>query len=205
MPAVGGLAGSQPASYTGAPGPGGGYRAPRRRRKAPIGLRLLTWLVLFLLLVGAAGLGVDHYKPQWLRDIHVLKSTAHLASRTRNNSYQGHHTHRPPQRQRRSSQTRSTGVGTATVKVAASNYSIVVSTFNFCWVEAQTPLNANPLIDQTLQPGQTASIPVTGGPVDRGAGIVGRADKSRGRRSDRVQAGRSRPNAVPFQVNFTSS
>lgn len=203
VPAVGGLAGSQMTSYTGAPGPGGGYRAPRRRRKAPIGLRLLTWLVLFLLLVGAAGLGVDHYKPQWLRDIHVLKSTAHLASPPAT-------THTKVTTPTTTPTTtpvvtaRSTGVGTTTVNVAASSYSIVVSTFNFCWVEAQTPLNANPLIDKTLQPGQTANIPVTGGPVNLELGSLAALIKVEV--DGQIVTGWSlRPNAVPFQVNFTSS
>jgi cytoskeleton protein RodZ len=202
VPAVGGLVGSQGAPYGGTPSAGGSYQPPRRRRKAPLGLRLLTWLVLFLLLVGAAGLGVDHYKPQWLRDIHVIKSTAHLASPPTTS----HTKVIPPTTQPTAPviTAQATGVGTTAVKVDASSYSIVVSTFNYCWVEAQTPLNANPLIDKTLQPGQTASIPVTGDPVTLELGSLAALIKVEV--NGQVVTGWSlRPNAVPFQVDFTSS
>ncbi len=203
VPAVGGPSG-QPGSPYGYPaGGGGGYPPPRRRRKAPLGLRLLTWLVLFLLIVGAAGLGVDHYKPQWLRDIHVLKSTGHSAS-TRPTSPTKVTKPTSPTVTIPIVTTRSAGVGTSDVKVGASSYSIVVSTFNFCWVEAQTPLNANPLIDRTLQPGQTATIPVTGGPVTLELGSLAAMIKVQV--NGQIVTGWSlRPDAVPIQVNFTSS
>lgn len=204
VPAVGGgQAGASGVPYWGGPASNGGYGPQRRRRKAPLGLRLLTWLVLFLLLVGAAGLGVDHYKPQWLQDIHVLKSNGHSASppatsHTRTTSSPTS-TLPPPK-----VTTSSAGVGTTDVKVGASSYSIVVSTFSYCWVEALNPLNANPLIDRTLQPGQTASIPVTGGSVTLELGSLA-ADIKVQVNGETVPGWSLKPNAVPFQVNFTSS
>lgn len=202
VPAVGGSAGAAAANW-GGPSGNGAYGAPRRRRKAPLGLRLLTWFVLLLLIVGAAGLGVDHYKPQWLRDIHVIKSTG------------GRSASPPPTAPKSVTSTTAApvtphistspgGVGTVDVKVGASSYSIVVSTFGKCWVLAQTPLNANALLDKTLLPGQTATIRVTGGPVTLELGSLDANIKVQV--GDQTVAGWFlRPNAVPFFVNFTSS
>jgi hypothetical protein len=204
VPAVGGSGWPSGAPYPGVPGFAGGYAHSRRRRKAPLGLRLFTWLVLLLLLVGAAGLGVDHYKPQWLRDIHVLRDTGRSAA-----SGPTSHTKVTPPSSTSTTlpavvTSRPAGIGTVDVKVGASSYSIFIVTFNSCWVEAQTPLNANPLINRTLQPGQTATIPVSGGPVRLQLGSLSALIK--------VQVGGQtvanwslRPNAVPFYVNFTSS
>ncbi len=75
VPAVGsGISGSDTGSVH-ADGPYGSYQAPRRKRKAPWLLRFMIWFVLFLVLVGVAGISINHYKPQWLRDIHVLASS----------------------------------------------------------------------------------------------------------------------------------
>ena len=203
VPAVGGVGGSPGSPYPGISAFAGGYAPSRRRRKAPLALRLFTWLVLFLLVVGAAGLGVDHYKPQWLRDIHVLRDTGRSApgpiSHTAVTSPPSTSTTLPP-----AVTSRPAGVGTVDVNVGASNYSIFVATFGSCWVEAQTPLGANPLINRTLQPGQTATIPVSGGQVTLQLGSLSALIKIQV--GGQTVAGWSlRPNAVPFYVNFTSS
>ena len=205
VPVVGGVgpAGGPGSPYWGGPSTNGGYAPQRRRRKAPLALRLLTWLVLLLVIVGGAGLGVDHYKPQWLRDIHVLRSTVSATPPTTTRTTVTRPTTPPTQAPKVT--TSSTSVGTANVKVGASSYSIVVSTFNYCWVYALTPLSANPLLNRTLQPGQTASIRVTGGsPVTVKLGALAAQIK--------VQVGGQtvtgwslHPDAVPFFVNFTSS
>jgi hypothetical protein len=187
----------------GGPGLAGGYVPPRRRRKAPLGLRLLTWFVLILLIAGGAGLGVDHYKPQWLRDIHVLRDNGHVTALGKTHTK----TTTPPTTSSTAPPvvtSQAAGVGIVNVKVGASNYSVVVSTFNWCWVKASTSLSANPLLNQTLQPGQTASIPVSGTPVTLELGSLAAliTVKIGGRT---VAAWSLKPNAVPFQVNFTSS
>jgi hypothetical protein len=184
-------------------GPGAGSASHRRRRKAPLGLRLLTWLVLVLLIVGAGGLSVDHYKPQWLRDIHVLKSNGTLASPS-----PAHHKKVTPPTTQPTTPTvvtsQPTGIGTVAVKVGASAYSIVVSTFNWCWVEAQNPLNANPLLNQTLQPGQTAQIHVDGGTVRLELGSLAALIKIE-IDGQVVTTWSLRPDAVPFWATFTST
>ena len=75
VPAVGGWTSGQANGAAQPGGPPNGHRAPRRRPKAPWALRFMMWFVLFLLLVGVAGISINHYKPQWLRDIHVLASS----------------------------------------------------------------------------------------------------------------------------------
>jgi hypothetical protein len=187
----------------GGPGLAGGYVPPRRRRKAPLGLRLLTWLVLILLIAGGAGLGVYPYKPQWLRDIHVLRDdgrvTASGKTHTKTTTAPTTSTTEPPV-----VTSQAAGVGIVNVKVGAANYSVVVSTFNWCWVKASTSLSANPLLNQTLQPGQTASIPVSGTPVTLELGSLAALIKVK-IGGQTVATWSLRPNAVPFQVNFTSS
>lgn len=200
VPAVGGSSGWGGSPY---PGFAGGYAPSRRRRKAPLALRLFTWLVLFLLVVGAAGLGVDHYKAQWLRDIHVLRDNGRSASRPTSHKK----VTSPPS----TSTTvhavvtsRPAGVGTVDVKVSTPNYSIFIATSGSCWVEARTALGANPLLNKTLLAGQTATIPVSGSPVALQFGSLSALIKVQV--GGQTVAGWSlKPDAVPFYINFTSS
>jgi hypothetical protein len=166
-------------------------------------LRLLTWFVLLLVAVGGAGLAADHYKPQWLRDIHVLKTKGGHSGPPRSTSRT---TLTPPTSAPKAPLvvTAPAGVGTTDVKVGAPSFSIVVSTSSYCWVEAQTPLNANPLIDRTLQPGQTASIPVTGGSVTLELGSLSALIRLQVD-GEFVTDWYLKPTAVPYRVNFASS
>jgi Helix-turn-helix domain len=141
-----------------------GRQAPpaRRRKKAPWPLRFFTWLALLLLLVGTAGLVVDKYKPQWLRDIHVLKLAASPPRSTRDSRSRSHlpsaktaPAHPGPVT------TTTTGFGSVDVKVAASTYTVVVTTSDLCWVKASTPLDVNPIVDKTLTAGQSVSVKMT--------------------------------------------
>ncbi len=96
------------------------------------------------------------------------------------------------------------GIGSATVKVGASDYDVVIATTNSCWVEAQTPGSVNPLINRTLTPGQTVTIPVTGGQVtvELGALAAGLTVEIGGKT---VTGWSLRPNAVPFVATFTNN
>jgi hypothetical protein len=204
VPVVGGRsAGPSPAGLIGYPS--SYYRHSRRRM--PWLLRFATWLLIFLILVGAAGLSVDHYKPQWLRAIHVLKGPPSKDS-------SGSHTTKPPVVVPPTTATTApavevtttkSGNGTASVTVDSPDYSIVISTFGACWIEAQTPLNVNPVINRTLLAGQSASIPVTGGrqiSVELGS-LAAEITIQVGGQT--VQGWSVKPNAVPYSVTFTSS
>jgi hypothetical protein len=200
VPAVSG--GGQPGGLY--PGNAGARYRHSRRRKAPLGLRLLTWLVLFLLIVGGAGLGVDNYKPQWLRDIHILKSAPRSAAPA--NSQKHHVTTRrttpttlvPPVT------TAQMGVGTATVKVSVANYTVVVTASNRCWVYASVPMSAKALFNETVVAGQTVSIPVTGGQLNLELGSVAATItiKIGGKI---IALWQLRPDSVPFTTTFTNT
>ena len=153
------------------------------------------------------GIAVNHYKPQWLRDIHVLKNTPVQAGTPGTTAS----TQSPPSSDTSSTQpaapvvtTSRIGIGTATVKVSQSNYTVVIATFNSCWVEAQVPGSVNPVINRTLEPGQTVSIPVTGGQlnVELGALAAGISVQIDGKT---VPGWILRPDAVPFVATFTNS
>jgi cytoskeletal protein RodZ len=178
----------------------------RRRRKAPWALRVLTWLVLLMVLAGAAGIAVDHYKQQWLRDIHVLKT----APQQSQGSHQGTAPTSttapttPPTIPATNVATKKTGIGTATVTVGASDYTVFIQTFGTVWVRAQTPLNVNPVLNRTLTPGQTASIPVSGGQLSVELGSIS-AEVKIEVGGQTVQGWSLRPDAVPFFITFKSS
>ena len=172
VPAVGGRSGVATGAFHRSHTTGQ-HQVPKRR-KAPWALRFFIWFVLFLVLVGVAGLSINHYQPQWLRDIHVLKTTPKQASSAGSNN---HTTSPPASRPTQTSnvatvKTTKLGIGTATVTVDATNYTVVVGTFNSCWVEAQVPGSVNPLLNRTLSPGQSVSIPVTGGQLSLELGAL---------------------------------
>lgn len=134
----------------------------RPRPKAPLGLRLLTWLVLVLVVLAAGGLAVDHYKPQWLRAIHVLKSPHHVLAA---GPPQKHHKKIPTTTTTKPADLISTSNGAngaMTIDVAAPDFTVVVGASNEVWVEASTPTSARPLVNQVLQPLQSVRIPVSG-------------------------------------------
>jgi hypothetical protein len=150
---------------------------------------------------------VDHYQPQWLRDIHILKAA------TRADSH-GHHVIAPTTSSTPTTPTTAptdevsatpTGPGAVNVKVAASDYTIVVSTFGACWIEAQTALSVNPILNRTLQGGQSASIPVTGGQgilVKLGS-LAAEVQIQVGGQT--LQGWLLKPNAVPYAMTFSST
>jgi Helix-turn-helix domain len=205
VPTTGRTSGSQADAFPG--GPAGAYHAPRRRPKPPWMLRFVTWFVLLLVLVGVAGISINRYEPQWLRDIHVLKGAPAQAARSGSNNRRSSPptTHPKPSKPVPALVTTShTGIGTATVKVASSNYTVVVAALNSCWVEAQTPGTINPIFDRTLTAGQTVSIPVTGGQVtvELGAQAAGISVKIAG---TPVPGWSLHPDAVPFFATFTNN
>jgi cytoskeletal protein RodZ len=206
VPAVGGRPpGPSPEGWLGEPS----RYYKRSRRRAPWLLRFFTWLVIFLIVVGAAGLSVDHYEPQWLRAIHILKSPARSGSSGSSGTHETKTTVPPPPTTASTSPavevtTTKSRSGTASVSVGTADYSIVISTFGACWIEAQTPLNVNPVINRTLLGGQSATIPVSGGQqISLELGSLSAEIK--------VQVGGQtvlgwslKPDAVPFFATFTS-
>jgi len=186
-------------------GSGGRGQPERRRKKAPWALRFFTWLALLLLVVGSAGIAVDKYKPQWLRDIHVLKPLAARAPSSRSASRSA--SHKPPTKKastRPGPVTTSTvGFGSVDVKVAASTYTIVVSASDTCWVGASTPLDVNPIVDKTLLAGQSVSIKATTTQLTFEVGSLA-ANFTVQIDGKTVSGWSLRPDSVPFYATFSS-
>jgi Helix-turn-helix domain len=204
VPVVGGgPAGPSPAGLFGYPS---GYDPRRYRRNAPWALRFLTWLVVFLIVVGGAGLSIDHYEPQWLRDIHIIRTAppkptaqSHLTL-TPDTTAPTTPTTSPPA----VVTTTKTGNGNVSVKVPASIYTVVIDTTGACWIQAQTPLNVNPVFNRTLLAGQTASIPVNGGQLSVELGSLA-AQITIQVGGQTLQGWSLKPDAVPYFVTFSGS
>lgn len=154
--------GGSPASYYRPPDPRfvntgvvpkvGPYAAPRR--KAPLGLRILVWLVVLLLLAGIAGLVVHKVRPQWLKSLEVATGTSAPAPARPAASAGASHG--------ASSTVTATGSGLAenvTVKVGSlGSYAVVVSAQDPCWVQVNTPASFSPQFSQVMQGGQSQTF-----------------------------------------------
>ena len=131
--------------------PGGSHRLP-----APFALRLFVWLLFFLLLLGAAGLAVEHVHPSWLK---VLRND-HSAPVVAPNS--------GGQATRTGSGGTTGGTGTttagfhlisnsssgATYATGLTSYALVIHFSRPVWTVVASPAGSkNFLVEQTLQPG----------------------------------------------------
>jgi transcriptional regulator with XRE-family HTH domain len=128
--------------------PGGG------RRRAPFALRALVWLVLALLVVAGAGLVTAHYRPSWLKKLHLLRTgSTHV---TVGSSIS-------PSSAVPAVRTVSSSGATANVVVHARNYEVRVAAFNRVWIQATAPSSYTEIFSGTLAPGQSQTIdPVNG-------------------------------------------
>jgi hypothetical protein len=161
VPRVGG----SPASYYRPPDPRfvntgvvpkvGPYAPPRR--KAPLGLRILVWLVVLLLVAGIAGLVVHKVHPQWLKSLEVATGTSAPVGPAASAGSGSHATSHSG-----SSTVTATGSGLAenvTVKVGGlGSYAVVVSAQDPCWVQVNTPASFSPQFSQVMQGGQSQTF-----------------------------------------------
>ena len=96
------------------------------------------------------------------------------------------------------------GSGPRPSRSASSNYTVVIATFNSCWVEAQIPGTVNPLINRTLTAGPDGQHPGDGGQLNVELGVSGGRHHGSGRRQT-VTGWSLRPDAVPFRGHFTDN
>lgn len=128
-------------------------RRTRRRRRAPVTLRLVTWLVLLAVLAGAAGLALDRWRPQLLVNWHVLTLAAPGAGAGSSGAGPGS---TPTKVSARNNVVTlaSSGTNGATYHVKASSFTVTLATSAPCWVQVSTPAKAKPSSQGVQQRGQ---------------------------------------------------
>ncbi len=179
VPSVGGWPSGQVTGTVPPSGPAGGYQAPSRRRKAPWPLRFMIWFVLFLVLVGVAGISINHYKPQWLRDIHVLRNTPKKAAAPSSNSQ----SQTPPTSHPRPTTpppalvtTTRSGIGTASVKVGVVELLHKDRDLQLLLGRSSDPGNHQPHLRPDVDPGPDRQHPCHRRPGERRARSLGGRD-----------------------------
>jgi cytoskeletal protein RodZ len=173
-------------------------------RPAPLLLQAAVWLTATLVVVALAIVAVHHYAPQWLIDIHLVRTngtspppTTPTATGT---GRVGSHTHGSGALVTQTS----IGNGSAAISVRATNYSVEVAATGACWVSASTPQSFSPVFEQTLQSGQTHVINSANGQltVNLGSSFALLAVQINGKA---VGGWLFKPPSAPFVLNFTSS
>jgi hypothetical protein len=164
------------------------------RRASPV-LLVAVWSAVLLLVLGAVGISIDHWRPAWLAKIHLVSGPPTTTHR----SHGGASTGASP----RITET-SSGPGLATVTVPASEFQVVVATQGPCWIHVTTPLSVTPLFSATVPPGTTKIFTSGHGQLslELGASRVLVAVQIRGKT---VPGWLFAPSAVPEVVNFRSA
>ena len=174
-------------------------------RPAPLVLRAAVWLTASLLVVALGGLAVQHYQPQWLTDIHLVRHNHTLTTATSGTTNGSSATSQPkkPTRPALVSMT-TTGTGSANVSVRASNYTVVVAAWAPCWTVVHSPQSFSPIFAATLQGGQVKEFNPTDGQltVSMSASLVTVQVKVNGKA---VPGWLFKPTSVPFLLNFSSA
>jgi len=133
----------------------------RRRMKAPLWLKVLTWLVVVLLLVVAAGWVLLSVKPSALARAHILRvvppGTGSGASGT---GAPGTPTSVPAQTF--PVQPTGTSPSGATYSVTTQKFDVVIATSGRCWVQVTSASSAIPLASGVQDGGQVLTFPAQG-------------------------------------------
>jgi hypothetical protein len=163
---------------------------------ASLGLRVAVWTLVLLLVVGVAGLSVDHWRPGWLAKIHLVTSGGTPATHP-------HHPGRSVTHTPIVTQTTS-GPRSATVTVHSPTFQVVVHTQQPCWIQVIGPLGAAPVFSSTVPAGTTKIFTSANGKLslELGASGVLVAVQVLGKT---VPGWLLAPSAVPFVVNFRSA
>ena len=193
--------------------------ASREPRRAPWILRATVWLTAFLLVVAGAGLAVHHWRPQWLKAIHLEKTTSGLPPAPSSGS------------SNTGASTPSSAIGTtgntggakggsarannavvtttqsgptsANVVVRAGSYSVVVLAWARCWVSVTTPQSFTPVYNNVLNAGQVQTFSSSEGQLtlNLGASLVTVQVKV----GNKTEPWLFRPASAPFVLNLASA
>jgi hypothetical protein len=151
MPAVAAPPGTQPAPKA-ARGTDEWYET--HRRPAPYPVRLVVWLLCFVLVLVLAGRAVEHYHPSWL-DFARNSAQPSAASTTQGTSGKPATSSTHPSTGFQETSHSTTG---ASYSVPASSYTIVLTTSKSypCWIVINTPAgSSHSQYAQTVAPSQS--------------------------------------------------
>ncbi|HLH29444.1 MAG TPA: helix-turn-helix transcriptional regulator [Acidimicrobiales bacterium] len=176
----------------------------RRRLRAPLWLKVLTWLVAACLLVVAAGWAIRTWNPQWLVRAHVLRTTSRPGATTGTSGpgstpvgSQG----RPASHQAGAAQLVAAGPSAAAYVVSGPRFTLSVATSAPSWIRITSSSSAVPLLNSVQPANQVFTYKATGTmtvAVGTSAVVVGVAVKGK-------PPFLGRPPAVPFTYTFTPS
>ncbi len=169
-----------------------------RSRPVPLGLRLAVWLTALALALAAAGLAVDHWRPQWLVKLHLDRNPSQITGAGGSGGSTGSSV---TSISARTVSANSTG---ATVAVSTATFSVEVAAFAPCWVQAESPASSSPLFSGTMGSGTSRTFAASSGQltVQVGASSVLMTVKANGRL---VRGWFFRPSIAPYVVSFVSA
>jgi len=144
-------------------------RSARRKRRAPLALRVTTWLVAVALVAGVAGLAAQRWRPQWVARLHLEHVVSAAASSTVPSSVRS--TRRPVGANRRRARTTpsvapvvltSSSHTAAVYSVAAHRFTVTLATSARCWIQVSSPASVTPVTEGVQPAGKTTRYPATG-------------------------------------------
>jgi hypothetical protein len=169
-------------------------------RPAPLLLRGAVWFTAALLALALVALAVQHYQPQWLADIHLVRHPPLTVTPTTSGATT------PPGAPARSSLVTRTdsGAGSAAISVRAASYTVRIGAWAPCWTEVHTPQSFSPVFAATLQAGELKDFNSVNGQLTLSMSAVHVTVQVRidGRT---VPKWVFTPPSVPFTVNFASA
>jgi len=131
-------------------------RTGPRRSRTPLALRIVVGLVAVAVLVGVAGLLVDHYEPHWLRDLGITHGPP---STTTQGTTGGHSSGSPGSTTQPSFAVASTTADSATLAVGSLSFTVEVTAVNgSTWVQGTAAGKTAPTFAGVLTTGGTHSF-----------------------------------------------
>lgn len=131
----------------------------RRRRRAPVSLKIVTWLAGILAIAAIAGLVIQRQHPQWLVQAHILRITQPdgqpLAAPSPTSVPVRHPTHQAAAPVVAGPTDNATQ---ATYYVDTQHFTLGIATSAPCWVQITSPSSITPLLQGTQPAGTVQSF-----------------------------------------------
>jgi len=137
------------------------YPGSKRKLPAPAFLRVIVWTLAFLVVIGGAGLIVEHYHPSWMDPIrHVVGPPGVLAG---GGNGTGSTTQPAPGNSSNKMQKTAQGVNSVTYSVPAAPYVLTIKTTQRCYIQVKSLTSGTLLYNSTLGAGVKLPVIVPSG------------------------------------------